>query len=121
MNFRTSIAAALVSGPEMIPPDGARFVFQFAANDPTFQGHFPMRPVLPGVYQLELTRFATERALARTFAVREIIKAKFLRPIIPEETIRLELNWTPKDGTMAVRARFIVSGQTAGEVLMVLE
>ena len=60
MNMRASIDAAQTSGP-LEPGDGAMaFAFRFAANDPAFAGHFPTRPLLPGVFQLEMARRAAE-------------------------------------------------------------
>jgi len=53
-------------------------------------------------------------------AVREIIKAKFLRPIIPAETVRLALKLTEKTDRIQARASFTVTGQPAGEAILLL-
>ncbi len=120
MTMRSSIAAAQIGGPQMEAEGTAVFEFRFAKDDPTFRGHFPMRPVLPGVFQLEMARLAVEQALNCSLALREISKAKFLRPILPDEIVRLELKMSEKDNSIKVRANFSVAGRPAGETLLVL-
>ena len=118
MTMRESIAAARLGDLRRNANGSALLEFRFSANDPTFVGHFPGRPLLPGVYQLEITRFAAELALNSPVIVREIIKAKFSRPIIPAELIRVELKFSDEPPIVQVRAGFSVNGQPAGEILM---
>jgi 3-hydroxyacyl-[acyl-carrier-protein] dehydratase len=118
MTLRDSIRRAHLSGPPAEATESATLEFRFAADDPTFAGHFPTRPLLPGVFQLEMARFAAELLLKCPLAVREITKAKFLRPIIPAETVRVELKLSEKPDTMQLRARFYVGGQPAGETIL---
>lgn len=120
MTMRESIMAAR-SGEARQNSDGATvYEFKFAANDPTFAGHFPGRPILPGVFQLEMARAAAEWTLVCPLAVREIIKAKFQRPILPDETVRVELKLAEADGAIRTRASFSVNGQAAGETTLSL-
>ena len=90
MNMQASIAAARVSGPERMAEGTAVFTFRFAADDSLFAGHFPSHPLLPGVFQLEMTRAAAEWVLTCRLGVRDISKATFQRPIYPAELVRLE-------------------------------
>jgi 3-hydroxymyristoyl/3-hydroxydecanoyl-(acyl carrier protein) dehydratase len=120
MTMRGSIAAAHISGP-LVQPDGiVAFEFRFGADDPTFAGHFPERPVLPGVFQLEIARVAAESVLNCSLAIREISKAKFLRPILPEEIVRVDLKLSQQEDTICARARFFVQEEAAGETLLLL-
>ena len=106
---------------ELERTDGARSCeFRFAANDPTFAGHFPTRPLLPGVFQLEMARRAAEAVLHCSLAVREVCRAKFLLPILPEEIVLLKLKLSEKDGGIQAHAEFSVSGQAAGRALLFL-
>ncbi|MFO1487270.1 MAG: hypothetical protein U1F65_02220 [Verrucomicrobiota bacterium] len=118
--MRESILAAQVSGPQPDAEGRTVFEFRFPAHDPVFAGHFPENPILPGVFQLELVRVAVEAVLHCPLLVREIPKAKFRLPISPNETVRLELKWTEKDGAIQARAGFSVGPQTAGETLLTL-
>jgi 3-hydroxymyristoyl/3-hydroxydecanoyl-(acyl carrier protein) dehydratase len=120
MNLRDSIAAARLCGPQPQSDGATLFEFRFPATDPTFAGHFPTRPLLPGMFQLEIARYAAELTRNEPLHVREIPKAKFLRPIIPDETVRVELKLAEKADMLQVRASFSVTGQAAGETILLL-
>ena len=120
MTMQSSIAAAQMSGPLLEADGRAVFEFRFAAGDPVFAGHFPGNPILPGVFQLEMTRLAAESVLKCPLALREISKAKFRLPISPAETIRVELKLTEKDGAVQARASFSVGVQPVGETILLL-
>jgi 3-hydroxyacyl-[acyl-carrier-protein] dehydratase len=121
MTMRDSIAAALKSGPSLQADGAHAFEFSFSADDPTFAGHFPGRPILPGVFQLEIVRVAAERIQNRLLVVQEIAKAKFQRPILPGETLKLNLKLSEADGVTSARANFVCGGQPAGEAFLKLE
>jgi 3-hydroxyacyl-[acyl-carrier-protein] dehydratase len=120
MTVRDSITAARMSGPQSQAGDMSSLEFRFKAEDPTFAGHFPTRPILPGVFQLETARMAAEWVLNCSLVLREIRKAKFLRPILPGEIVRVELKLSEKDNIIEARAVFSVGGQPAGETHLLL-
>ncbi len=118
MNLREAIASARTSGPAHDPGGNCVFEFYFPHTDAVFAGHFPNRPILPGVFQLEMSRLAAEWALQRRLSIREVSKAKFQRPILPDETVRLVLKLTETGGSWQARAGFSVNGRPAGETLL---
>jgi 3-hydroxyacyl-[acyl-carrier-protein] dehydratase len=125
MNLRDSIAAARISGPipsdgSALPTDAPVFEFIFQRNDPVFTGHFPERPVVPGIFQLEITRLAAEWSRGRPLALREILRAKFQRPVLPGETLTLNLNLAGTGPEIIARANFSCGGQAAGEAFLKL-
>jgi 3-hydroxyacyl-[acyl-carrier-protein] dehydratase len=120
MSMRDSIAAARIGDPRQNEEGAAVLEFKFCPEDQTFSGHFPGRPILPGVFQLELARAAAELVFGCSLSVREIRKAKFQRPIVPGELVRLELKVTTDDGAIRARADFSVDGQPAGETVLLL-
>ena len=91
MTLRDSISAARLGEPRPNADGSMTLEFKFGADDPVFAGHFPGRPILPGIFQLELARAAAESVLNCALTVREIRKAKFQRPVLPDEIMRLEL------------------------------
>jgi 3-hydroxyacyl-[acyl-carrier-protein] dehydratase len=97
------------------------FTFRFAADEPVFGGHFPGRPLLPGVFQLEMARAAAEWTEGRPLAIRSVDKAKFTRPVLPDETIRLVLRLEKRGDGLSARARLFVGDEPAGESLLTLE
>src|SRR5215469_16747920 len=101
MTMRNSISAAKKSGPVTLAGGEHEFEFNFAAGDPVFAGHFPHRPLLPGIFQLEIARMAAEWVRNRPFSIREISRAKFQRPVIPGETLKLSLKLTETDGAVS--------------------
>ena len=119
MTMRASIDGARMSGPIREGVEGAVvFEFRFGAGDPTFAGHFPGRPLLPGVFQLEMARAAAEWALGCPLRLREVCRAKFLRPIVPDEVVRLELKCSEAEGVIRARAGLLVGGRAAGEAVL---
>ena len=95
-------------------------------NEPFFMGHFPARPVMPGVMMLE--------ALAQTAALLSfesmgtepgedtvvyfvgIDGARFKRPVEPGDQLILEANIDrAKGGIYKYKVRASVDGQTAAE------
>lgn len=120
MNMRDSIVAAHIGGPQASADGAVMLEFRFGADDPIFAGHFPTYPVLPGVFQLEIARFAAELIRQQPVVLREVAKAKFLVPIGPGETVRLELKLSGPAATIQAQARFVVSGRLVGEALMLL-
>lgn len=120
MTMQSSIQAAQISDPLTDAEGRSVGEFRFAADDPVFAGHFPGNPILPGVFQLELTRLMAEAVLKCPLTVRGISKAKFRLPISPMETVRVELKLTEKDGGVQARASFSVGNQPAGETILLL-
>lgn len=61
------------------------------ADHPSFAGHFPGRPILPGVVLLSLATRALGDALGRGVPPCDIASAKFLRPVGPATELRVRL------------------------------
>jgi len=69
------------------------------SNEPFFQGHFPGRPIMPGVLLLEalaqlggiLAIRSSEAQGSPVVYLTGIDKAKFRKPVIPGDQLRLEV------------------------------
>lgn len=68
--------------------------FTIPADHPSLPGHFPGRPLVPGVVLLERVVEAIETAHGDLGALR-LPQAKFLQPLLPGETARIELDGEP--------------------------
>lgn len=66
----------------------ARFVVD--AGHPALDGHFPGRPIVPGVLLLARVQAAIEAAHGPLGALR-LPQVKFVRPLLPGEAARIEL------------------------------
>jgi 3-hydroxyacyl-[acyl-carrier-protein] dehydratase len=95
-------------------------------NEPHFQGHFPHRPVMPGVLQLEaLAQAAAILAIDMMGTVLDektvyyfagIDGARFKRPVEPGDQLRLEVELDrQKAGIFKFKARALVGEELATE------
>ncbi len=64
--------------------------FMIAHDHPSLPGHFPGRPIVPGVVVLDRVIAAIEAAHGGMGALR-LPQAKFLQPLLPGETARIDI------------------------------
>jgi 3-hydroxyacyl-[acyl-carrier-protein] dehydratase len=77
----------------------------FAADHPALAGHFPARPIVPGVLLLDAALQAVEQATADAAASHwHIASAKFHRPVRPGESLQLDCQPQP-GGLLRVEIR----------------
>lgn len=57
---------------------------------PPFDGHFPGRPILPGIALLTIVQTAMEKAFETLLEPLEFQKVKFFHPVLPEMILLLE-------------------------------
>lgn len=117
--MKDCIARCRIEGPESIE-GGVAFEFRFASDEAVFKGHFPQKPILPGVFQIEMARMAAEWAMGKRLAIARVEKSKFSRPIMPDETIRLEIRCESAGETIRAKAKLSVGGERAGETALEL-
>ncbi len=72
------------------------FTWVVPANHPAFPGHFPGRPIAPGVVLLDQAILFAESLLGRKAGRWQIGNAKFLNPVGPAETLVFSLQATPR-------------------------
>lgn len=86
-------------------------------DHPCLAGHFPGRPIVPGVVLLDEVIAAAESWLGRALRVRVLQQAKFSQPLLPEEPAQLSL--TMQDATL----RFTITrdGQKIAQGAMSIE
>jgi 3-hydroxymyristoyl/3-hydroxydecanoyl-(acyl carrier protein) dehydratase len=98
--------------------NAARFVVD--VGDPALDGHFPGRPIVPGVVLLARVQAAIEAAHGPLPALR-LPQAKFMRPLLPEEAATIELVQAGReplaDAPGARRWRFRVLREADGALL----
>lgn len=63
----------------------------FSADESFFKGHFPGRPVTPGVMLIDKAVAAVERFSGKKIVLRELRKVKFSNPVLPGESVKLRI------------------------------
>ena len=77
--------------------------FSLPQDHPSLPGHFPGRPIVPGVLLLD----AAFNAIG--MPVLKVIRAKFLAPVRPGEEVEINLTW--RNGS-----RVTFTGQSGGKI-----
>lgn len=89
------------------------FTWPVPADHPVFAGHFPGRPIVPGVVLLDEALRCTESLLATPATGWQIANAKFLSPVGPGEILNIRVERTPRGNySFTIRAgeREVASG-----------
>lgn len=98
-------------------------------NEPFFQGHFPGRPIMPGVLIIEamaqtggvlaLKSVPPEQVKNKVILFMSIDKAKFRKPVIPGDQLRFEIDVVrQRSNIMSLKAQALVDGAVAAEAEM---
>ena len=66
-------------------------VYRIEADFPAFQGHFPENPLLPAVAQISFCVDALGRLDNRRLELAQVLRAKFINPILPQTSLRVEI------------------------------
>jgi 3-hydroxyacyl-[acyl-carrier-protein] dehydratase len=93
-------------------------------NEPHFQGHFPGRPIMPGVLIIEAMAQVGGVVMTQApdidkglFVFTGIDKVKFRRPVVPGDQLimTVELLWVKKRRFGKMQGKAEVEGQLAAE------
>ena len=112
---------------EMEPGKRIVAVKNVTINEPVFLGHFPGRPVMPGVLLVEGMAQAGGLLLLHDIPDRQnklllfasIEEAKFRRPVVPGDHIRYEIEVLRLRSTYCKLAgKALVDGQLAAEAVL---
>lgn len=106
---------------ELVPGERTVALKQVHAEEPHFQGHFPGQPIMPGVLIVEaLAQAGAVAALSLPENKGKIVLfagidgVRFKRPVVPGDTLRLEVEMTKMRGRIGkAEARATVNGDLA--------
>jgi 3-hydroxyacyl-[acyl-carrier-protein] dehydratase len=109
---------------ELVPRESVVAIKQVTINEPFFQGHFPGAPIMPGVLQIEALAQVGAILVLRELEDRNskipffsgIENARFRRPVVPGDTLRLEVT-ALRIGSRVQKMRGVASveGQVTAE------
>ena len=113
---------------DVVPGESCTGIKNVTMNEPFFPGHFPQKPVMPGVLILEAMAqtagclaidFLGDDAKGKVVYFMAIDGAKFRRPVVPGD--RLEMKLTKIRGRGAVwkfDGKAYVDGELASEAVL---
>jgi 3-hydroxyacyl-[acyl-carrier-protein] dehydratase len=96
-------------------------------NEPYFQGHFPGHPIMPGVLVVEAMAQAGGIIMTHELPDRDqrlvvftgIERAKFRRPVVPGDQLRIEVNVLSfRTRAGRIEGRATVDGKVACEAIL---
>ena len=97
-------------------------------NEPFFAGHFPNYPVMPGVLIIEAMAQTGGVLALRDEAIGSdklvlfaaIEEAKFRRPVVPGDQLRIELEVLQRHTTFArMKGKALVDGKLVAEAILI--
>ena len=107
---------------ELVPGQSIVALKNVTLNEPFFQGHFPGHPVMPGVLIVEALAQASGLLIGlsgtqadkddRIFYLAKVDNARFLKPVVPGDQLRLEVQLKRLIRGMGIfTARAVVDGK----------
>ncbi len=92
---------------ELEPKKKAVGIKNITFNEEFFQGHFPEHPIMPGVLIIEamaqvagILAFRSGLNIGKSVYFLSIEKAKFRKPVVPGDQLRLEVTMVQQRGTV---------------------
>lgn len=122
MNPSQDVITARRGNPEPTAA-GLQARYRFAPDLPVFAGHFPGRPLVPGVYLLaamaDLLQRSEQADAAAPVEVTGLRRVKFRAAVPPDQDILVTLRWPPTservqatahcDAQLAAQAQLVVA------------
>jgi 3-hydroxyacyl-[acyl-carrier-protein] dehydratase len=108
----------------LAPAKGAVGIKNVSVNEPHFEGHFPVRPVMPGVLIIEAMAQTAAIIVVTSLGVEEdhgllvyfmsVDNARFRHPVVPGDRLELHVNVQRGRGKVW---RFTGEGRVGGKVV----
>jgi 3-hydroxyacyl-[acyl-carrier-protein] dehydratase len=103
-------------------PGGVKAIKNVTVNEPHFQGHFPGRPVMPGVLIIEAMAQASgfllegQREPGSVALLAGVENARFRRPVVPGDQLLIDCSLVYfRRGLARASAKVSVEGQVVAE------
>jgi len=110
-----------------VPGEKCTAIKNVTLNEPYFQGHFPSKPIMPGVLILEsmaqagafLVLYNLEDPLSKGMFFSAVENSKFRKPIVPGDQIKLEMKLLKfRLKTVKISGKAYVDNQLVAEAIL---
>jgi len=88
---------------EALPSVPGGYSLRVGPDHPAFTGHFPDRPILSGLIQVDWVARLGQEIFGPLGTFLGVEHLKFQAPILPEERLELRLDWEPQEGRLRFR------------------
>jgi len=96
--------------------------FIFPSDFIGFQGHFPDKPVLPGVCKILAVKIMMQKYYKQKLSIKQIITAKFFAPVTCKDELVIEcLPNENKNGICIVKAMLTCQGKKISKLEIEIE
>lgn len=113
---------------DLIAESSATGIKNVTANEPHFDGHFPAKPIMPGVLIIEamaqtagvvVVAALGQEAAGQLVYFMTIDQARFRKPVVPGDQLRLEVVKEQRRlGMWKFKGRAAVDGQLVAEAII---
>ncbi len=91
--------------------------FIFPADFLGFKGHFPGKPILPEVCEIQAVLLMLEEFKQQNVLLKEVVRVKFFSPVICDEKITIKLEEREEtNGESSVKARVTSKEKKVAEI-----
>lgn len=114
---------------DFVPGEKCTAIKNVSINEPYFQGHFPGKPIMPGVLILEamaqagafIVLHSVKDSLTKSMFFTAIEKSKFRKSVVPGDKLILELKLLKfRLGTVKLRGEAYVDGKLVAEATILM-
>ena len=101
---------------------GRQTVLRLNRTHPIYAAHFPDNPITPGVCLVQMLGELLQRQTGRELELSKIVNLKFVRPLTPQETPLLTVDFETVTiaGTVRAKGTIAADGQVATKFSLIL-
>ena len=119
--MRNDVLGALRSVAPLAGPGSFCAEFCFDPALPVFKGHFPGRPMVPGILEIEAARCAAESFTGKRYEILRVDKAKFTVAVTPGDVMAVEGGLATTPEGVQLKATLSVGKAVAATLAMLLK
>ena len=102
----------------LITADSISAAFCFVDSLPVFRGHFPGKPIVPGVYFLACVQLLAQKFAGTELEIYGINRVKWTAPLVPGQRLSVTAVMSEDGGQWCAKASFAHDTSNCGTALL---